>query len=102
MGSDFRNLRDSAASFSSSPLMCPTAREGVLSIDDPEQLADFSLELNVETAQKQAILRNSTWKNGDRRARRASLHNWRSRRFSRSSKGRSVAIFEARRRGLFA
>jgi ATP-dependent Lon protease len=54
----FRNLRDSAAKlFELTPDVPEQARAAVLSIDDPEQLADFlAPNLNVETAQKQAIL----------------------------------------------
>ena len=58
MGSDFRNLRDSAAKLLElTPDVPEQARAAVLSIEDPEQLADFlAPNLNVETAQKQAIL----------------------------------------------
>jgi ATP-dependent Lon protease len=54
----FRNLRDSAAKLLElTPDMPEQARAVVLSIEDPEQLADFlAPNLNVETAQKQAIL----------------------------------------------
>ncbi len=54
----FRNLRDSAAKLLElTPDVPEQARAAVLSIDDPEQLADFlAPNLNVETAQKQAIL----------------------------------------------
>ncbi len=54
----FRNLRDSAAKLLElTPDVPEQARGAVLSIDDPEQLADFlAPNLNVETAQKQAIL----------------------------------------------
>src|SRR5438105_141651 len=54
----FRNLRDSAAKLLElTPDMPEQARAAVLSIEDPEQLADFlAPNLNVETAKKQAIL----------------------------------------------
>ena len=54
----FRNLRDSAAKLLElTPDVPEQARAAVLSIEDPEQLADFlAPNLNVETAQKQAIL----------------------------------------------
>ena len=54
----FRNLRDSAAKlFELTPDVPEQARAAVLSIEDPEQLADFlAPNLNVETAKKQAIL----------------------------------------------
>src|SRR5881394_1939922 len=54
----FRNLRDSAAKLLElTPDVPDQARAVVLSIEDPEQLADFlAPNLNVETAQKQAIL----------------------------------------------
>jgi ATP-dependent Lon protease len=54
----FRNLRDSAAKvLELTPDVPEQARAAVLSIEDPEQLADFlAPNLNVETAQKQAIL----------------------------------------------
>ena len=54
----FRNLRDSAAHlFELTPEAPEQARLMVLNIDSPEQLADFlSPNLNVEVAQKQAIL----------------------------------------------
>jgi ATP-dependent Lon protease len=54
----FRNLRDSAAKLLElTPDMPEQARAVVLSIEDPEQLADFlAPNLNVDTAQKQAIL----------------------------------------------
>jgi ATP-dependent Lon protease len=54
----FRNLRDSAAKLLElTPDVPEQARAVVLSIEDPEQLADFlAPNLNVETAQKQAIL----------------------------------------------
>jgi ATP-dependent Lon protease len=54
----FRNLRDSAAKLLElTPDMPEQARAAVLSIEDPEQLTDFlAPNLNVETAQKQAIL----------------------------------------------
>jgi ATP-dependent Lon protease len=54
----FRNLRDSAAKLLElTPDMPEQARAVVLSIEDPEQLADFlAPNLNVETAQKQTIL----------------------------------------------
>jgi ATP-dependent Lon protease len=54
----FRNLRDSAAKLLElTPDMPEQARAVVLSIEEPEQLADFlAPNLNVDTAQKQAIL----------------------------------------------
>jgi ATP-dependent Lon protease len=54
----YRNLRDSAAKLLElTPDMPEQARAVVLSIEDPEQLADFlAPNLNVDTAQKQAIL----------------------------------------------
>src|SRR5437868_245209 len=54
----FRNLRDSAAKlFELTPDVPEQARAAVISITDPEQLADFlAPNLNVETAKKQAIL----------------------------------------------
>jgi ATP-dependent Lon protease len=54
----FRNLRDSAAKLLElTPDVPEQARAAVLSIENPEQLADFlAPNLNVETAQKQAIL----------------------------------------------
>jgi len=54
----FRNLRDSAAKLLElTPDVPEQARAAVLSIEDAEQLADFlAPNLNVETAQKQAIL----------------------------------------------
>jgi ATP-dependent Lon protease len=54
----FRNLRDSAAKLLElTPDVPEQARAAVLSIEEPEQLADFlAPNLNVETAQKQAIL----------------------------------------------
>ena len=54
----FRNLRDSAAKLLElTPDVPEQARAAVLSIEDPEQLADFlAPNLNVETAQRQAIL----------------------------------------------
>jgi ATP-dependent Lon protease len=54
----FRNLRDSAAKLLElTPDVPEQARAAVLSIEDPEQLADFlAPNLNVETAQKQALL----------------------------------------------
>jgi ATP-dependent Lon protease len=54
----FRNLRDSAAKLLElTPDVPEQARAAVLSIEDPEQLADFlAPNLNVETAEKQAIL----------------------------------------------
>jgi ATP-dependent Lon protease len=54
----FRNLRDSAAKLLElTPDVPEQARAVVLSIEDPEQLADFlAPNLNVETAKKQAIL----------------------------------------------
>ncbi len=54
----FRNLRDSAAKLLElTPDVPEQARAAVLSVEDPEQLADFlAPNLNVETAQKQAIL----------------------------------------------
>jgi ATP-dependent Lon protease len=54
----FRNLRDSAAKLLElTPDVPEQARAAVLSIEDPEQLADFlAPNLNVETAQKQTIL----------------------------------------------
>jgi ATP-dependent Lon protease len=54
----FRNLRDSAAKLLElTPDMPEQARAAVLSIEDPEQLADFlAPNLNVDTSQKQAIL----------------------------------------------
>src|SRR5437899_5474480 len=54
----FRNLRDSAAKLLElTPDVPEQARAVVLSIEDPEQLTDFlAPNLNVETAQKQAIL----------------------------------------------
>jgi ATP-dependent Lon protease len=54
----FRNLRDSAARLLElTPDVPEQARAAVLSIEDAEQLADFlAPNLNVETAQKQAIL----------------------------------------------
>jgi ATP-dependent Lon protease len=54
----FRNLRDSAAKLLElTPDVPEQARAAVLSIEDPEQLADFlAPNLNVETAKKQAIL----------------------------------------------
>jgi len=54
----FRNLRDSAAKLLElTPDVPEQARAAVLSIEDPEQLTDFlAPNLNVETAQKQAIL----------------------------------------------
>jgi ATP-dependent Lon protease len=54
----FRNLRDSAAKLLElTPDVPEQARAAVLSIEDSEQLADFlAPNLNVETAQKQAIL----------------------------------------------
>jgi ATP-dependent Lon protease len=54
----FRNLRDSAAKLLElTPDVPEQARAAVLSIDDPEQLVDFlAPNLNVDTAQKQAIL----------------------------------------------
>ena len=54
----FRNLRDSSAKLLElTPDMPEQARAVVLSIEDPEQLADFlAPNLNVDTAQKQAIL----------------------------------------------
>jgi len=54
----FRNLRDSAAKLLElTPDVPEQARAAVLSIEDPEQLADFlAPNLNVDTAQKQAIL----------------------------------------------
>ncbi len=54
----FRNLRDSAAKLLElTPDVPEQARAAVLSMEDPEQLTDFlAPNLNVETAQKQAIL----------------------------------------------
>ena len=54
----FRNLRDSAAKLLELTAETPEqARAMVLSIDDPEQLADFlAPNLNVSVGQKQAIL----------------------------------------------
>ena len=54
----FRNLRDSAAKLLElTPDVPEQARAAVLSVEDPEQLADFlAPNLNVEIAQKQAIL----------------------------------------------
>jgi ATP-dependent Lon protease len=54
----FRNLRDSAAKLLElTPDVPEQARAAVLSIEDPEQLADFlAPNLNIETAKKQAIL----------------------------------------------
>src|SRR5213595_4321447 len=54
----FRNLRDSAAKLLElTPDVPEQARAAVLSIEDPEQLTDFlAPNLNVDTAQKQAIL----------------------------------------------
>src|SRR5207249_1895920 len=54
----FRNLRDSAAKLLElTPDVPEKARAAVLSVEDPEQLADFlAPNLNVEAAQKQAIL----------------------------------------------
>ena len=54
----FRNLRDSAAKLLElTPDVPEQARAAVLSVEDPEQLADFlAPNLNVEAAQKQAIL----------------------------------------------
>jgi ATP-dependent Lon protease len=54
----FRNLRDSAAKLLElTPDVPEQARAAVLSIEDPEQLADFlAPNLNVEMAEKQAIL----------------------------------------------
>src|SRR6266516_3595057 len=54
----FRNLRDSSEKLLElTPDMPEQARAVVLSIEDPEQLADFlAPNLNVDTAQKQAIL----------------------------------------------
>ncbi len=54
----FRNLRDSAAKLLElTPDVPEQARAAVLSIENPEQLADFlAPNLNVETAQKQALL----------------------------------------------
>jgi ATP-dependent protease La len=54
----FRNLRDSAAKLLElTPDVPEQARAAVLSIEDPEQLADFlAPNLNVDTAKKQAIL----------------------------------------------
>jgi len=54
----FRNLRDSAAKLLElTPDVPEQARAAVLSIENPEQLTDFlAPNLNVETAQKQAIL----------------------------------------------
>ncbi len=54
----FRNLRDSAARlFELSPDVPEQARAALLSIEDPEQLVDFlAPNLNIDTAQKQAIL----------------------------------------------
>src|SRR6266571_518383 len=54
----FRNLRDSAAKLLElTPDVPEQARAAVLSIEDPEQLADFlAPNLNVQAAQKQAIL----------------------------------------------
>jgi ATP-dependent Lon protease len=54
----FRNLRDSAAKLLElTPDMPEQARAVVLSIEDPEQLADFlAPNWNVDTAQKQGIL----------------------------------------------
>ena len=54
----FRNLRDSAARlFELTPESPEQARMMVLNITDPEQLADFlAPNLNVDVAQKQAIL----------------------------------------------
>ena len=55
---EFRNLRDSAAKLLElTPDMPEQARAAVLSIDDSEQLVDLlAPNLNVDTAQKQAIL----------------------------------------------
>jgi ATP-dependent Lon protease len=55
---EFRNLRDSSAKLLEiTPDMPEQARAAVLSIDDPEQLVDLlAPNLNVDTAQKQAIL----------------------------------------------
>src|SRR5213594_3627468 len=54
----FRNLRDSAAKLLElTPDVPEQARAAVLSIEDPEQLTDFlAPKLNVQAAQKQAIL----------------------------------------------
>src|SRR4029434_6746594 len=54
----FRNLRDSAAKLLEiTPDVPEQARATVLSIEDPKHLPDFlAPNLNVETAQKQAIL----------------------------------------------
>src|SRR5947208_1148643 len=54
----FRNLRDSAAKLLElTPDVPEQARAAVLSIEDPEQLTDFlAPNLNVQAAQKQAIL----------------------------------------------
>jgi ATP-dependent Lon protease len=54
----FRNLRDSSAKLLElTPDMPEQERAVVLSIEDPEQLADFlAPNLNVDTAQKQTIL----------------------------------------------
>ena len=54
----FRNLRDSAAKLLElTPDVPEQAHAAALSIEDPEQLADFlAPNLNVETAKKQAIL----------------------------------------------
>jgi ATP-dependent Lon protease len=54
----FRNLRDSAAKvLELTPDVPEQARAAVLSIEDPEQLSDFlAPNLNIETAQRQAIL----------------------------------------------
>src|SRR6266699_713404 len=54
----FWNLRDSDAKLLElTPDVPEQARAAVLSIEDPEQLADFlAPNLNVETAQKQALL----------------------------------------------
>lgn len=55
---EFRNLRDSASKlFEVTPDMPEQARAAVLSIDEPESLADFLAPLlNIDTAQKQALL----------------------------------------------
>ena len=58
MGSDIPQFARSAAKLLElTPDVPEQARAAVLSIEDPEQLADFlAPNLNVETAQKQAIL----------------------------------------------
>jgi len=55
---EFRNLRESAAKLLElTPEVPEQARAAVLSIDDPDQLADFlAPNLNVDAAQKQAML----------------------------------------------